>query len=644
MKFSKCLLLSAFAGAAAVLQAEVPELLEVVPDAKGYELIAKFNPLKYSSEGYIAENVDSISGDLKKVGYLLKLTDKQDQKTFVFVTMDPFAPELVATTVPTTTGKIYQQYVNNLEVVSNVPAVKTGKFEKGNIEFWGLNYGGNNALKIPGANDSLDFGDSVAKDGNYGSMQVHNYLEKQTVFSFNCFGAGSGCDLGIGNCPTGKNPDWTFSKSGNNYKQAEIYVVGQFDNYKYTPVAKLDAQKISINGTINKSVVSYAPGEEIVFTINADLAGQDALAQGYTINYVRTGDDGKTENGSAKATEPVIVKTSMDKPGFVRVRATIADGKGRAVRKKNNDKLEEVFFDGGAGVDVDKLEQAVAEPADFDAFWAKQKALLDQVPVKAKMDKINTANGVDIYAVSVDCAGSRPVTGYLTIPINAADKSLKANVAFQGYGTGVQQPPTGGPSDQIYFNVNAHGYDLGQNKDYYDKFFEAIKSNGQGYAFDKIQNADPEKAYFRDMALRVMRALQFVKTLPQWDGKNLYASGGSQGGLQCIWAGGLDKDVTGVYSGITWCCDFAGTTIGRQGGWRPDYVEGLNYFDAVNHAKRIKCFTEITRAGLGDYVCPPSGIAILYNNLKVPKKITYVQGSTHGFVPKDPQKFIVEQK
>jgi len=52
----------------------------------------------------------------------------------------------------------------------------------------------------------------------------------------------------------------------------------------------------------------------------------------------------------------------------------------------------------------------------------------------------------------------------------------------------------------------------------------------------------------------------------------------------------------------------------------------------------------ISRAGLGDYVCPPSGLAILYNNIKSPKNIVWVQGSTHGFVPQNPQKFVVEQK
>jgi len=53
-------------------------------------------------------------------------------------------------------------------------------------------------------------------------------------------------------------------------------------------------------------------------------------------------------------------------------------------------------------------------------------------------------------------------------------------------------------------------------------------------------------------------------------------------------------------------------------------------------AKRIRnAEVVITRAGLGDYTCPPSGLAISYNNLATPRKtIRWVQGSDHSFVPK----------
>jgi hypothetical protein len=42
----------------------------------------------------------------------------------------------------------------------------------------------------------------------------------------------------------------------------------------------------------------------------------------------------------------------------------------------------------------------------------------------------------------------------------------------------------------------------------------------------------------------------------------------------------------------------------------------------------------LTRAGLGDYVCPPSGLEISYLNLATPDKtIHWYQGSDHGQIP-----------
>ncbi len=648
MKMLRWSMAAAAALTVSSLSAEVPELTQLVPEAKGYEVIYKLNPLEYLRNGYQVDNGDSYSGTLKRIGYLLKLTDKQGKMTWTFVSMDPFSQDLNQVGVPNTGSGVVQTYVNNMEVFSNSPNVKTGKFEKGNIEFWPNNYAGNNSKEIPGATGAFDFGDTATQpvDG-YGSMQVHNYLQKQTVFAFNKLKASNECDLGIGNNPAkGGQPDWTFSSSGKNYKSAELYVVGKFENLKINKVVKLDGEKVSCNATSEKAF--YAPGESMKFLVNIDFGKQDVPSKPYYVNWTRTGDDGKRAAGREQVAvgKPVVITTSLDKPGFVRIQAYLTDHKGRAVQKRNwRKQLENISFEGGAGVQPEKLQPAAEEPADFDAFWAKQKAKLAAVPVKYKMDKVGSTKNVDIYAVTVDCAGPRPVTGYLTIPVGAKDKSLGAFASYQGYGTPIPRPPQDGPRGQIRFHVNAHGCDLGKDKAYYDDFFAKIKSNGQIYAFDAKQNSDPEKAYFNGMALRVMRSLQFLKALPQWNGKDLVVSGGSQGGLQTIWAAALDPDVSHADSSITWCCDFAGPTKGRLNGWRPGYVPALNYYDCVFHAKRIKCPIVISRAGLGDYVCPPSGLAVLYNNIASPrKKINWVQGSTHGFVPKNAQKFVVEKK
>jgi cephalosporin-C deacetylase-like acetyl esterase len=80
--------------------------------------------------------------------------------------------------------------------------------------------------------------------------------------------------------------------------------------------------------------------------------------------------------------------------------------------------------------------------------------------------------------------------------------------------------------------------------------------------------------------------------------------------------------------------------LGRIRGWRPDYTEGLAYYDGANMAKRIRRETAVS-IGLGDYTCPPSGVAVVYNHIMAPKRIAYTQGATHGYTPPNPAKQVV---
>ncbi len=397
----------------------------------------------------------------------------------------------------------------------------------------------------------------------------------------------------------------------------------------------------SMTGTTEKAF--YAPGETMTFAMKC------AHADGMTLHWTRMGDDGKTMSGSEKVVpgKPILIKASIDRPGFVRILASFTDKDGKKVYTVRSGRKTEYFFDGGAGVMPEKLSGS-PEPTDFDAFWTKQKERLAAVPMKATMTKVPNKNPkVEVYAVSVTCAGPRPVTGYLSIPAGAAVKSLPASVHFEGYGGYQLRTCVGDNESEIVFHINAHGYELGHDTAFFRKFWEGIKSNGQIYAFDPVQNSNPETAYFNGMSLRVMRALEFVKSLPQWDGKQLRAAGESQGALQATWAASLVPGVTTCDLGIIWCCDLAGVARNKRlNGWRPAYVPALDYYDAANHAKRIPRFCPVTiaRAGLGDYTCPPSGLAIFYNNLKTPKKIVWYQGTTHGYIPPSPQTWTVSEK
>ncbi|MDR1963101.1 MAG: 9-O-acetylesterase [Planctomycetaceae bacterium] len=216
---------------------EIPErgtFDTLVPEGKNFKLLYSFDPTKPQLSGdktqlvYKTDKSREIVGKIKRVGYFLYLKPKDGKEQFVFVTMPPLDPNLAKIGVPTkASGARFQKTVSDVTVFSNVSGIETGTFGSGcNVEFWDCNYASPNTASISGANDQkFDFGDqmSPATSPGYGSMQIHNFAKKQTVFSFNNFGAGSGCDVGIGNNPAGE-PDWTFSKSAQNYSGGQLMI------------------------------------------------------------------------------------------------------------------------------------------------------------------------------------------------------------------------------------------------------------------------------------------------------------------------------------------------------------------------------------------------------------------------------------
>ena len=389
----------------------------------------------------------------------------------------------------------------------------------------------------------------------------------------------------------------------------------------------IDLRKVRIIGKTNRSALSYREKEEMVFTFRADFG--KFSPKGYFLSYVRQGDDGREFSGRIEADRPLVVRTSLDKPGFVSVTATLTDADGKA---------QKVAFYAGAAVKPEQLE-ACEEPQDFDAFWAKQLARLDAVPFIGKvLEQLVWQNKeLRVYAVSIPCVG-RPATGYLVVPANARMKSLPAEIVFDGYGAFKQQIPKSGSTKKIVLRLNAHGQELGKDAAYYKKFFQSINSRGYGYAKDPEQNRDPETAYFNGMIFRALRGVAYLKNRPEWDGKNLEACGTSQGGLQTVWVTALDPAVSRAWVQVPWCCDLAGNAKkGRFTGSSLKYVPALDYYDPVFMAKRIRhARVVIHRAGLGDSICPPSGLAVFYKNLATPvKSIRWVQGSDHSFVPGD---------
>ena len=315
----------------------------------------------------------------------------------------------------------------------------------------------------------------------------------------------------------------------------------------------------------------------------------------------------------------------------------------------------------GFAVDPYEIRPGSVEPEDFKKFWDDAKAELAKIPVKElerkemKVTNDLLKNAPNYFAfriaapmpspaalegkfkcwdVKVACVDGVPVSGYLTMPAGAKPKSLPVIVSFLGAPGGSARMAFA--DDVIRFDVNPHGFENGHPREYYSK---KHSTTHRAYMFRNSNNRD--KCYFRGMYLRVARALEYVKTLPEYDGKTLIVVGNSQGGGQSLVAGGIDPDVKLLYASVPAMCDHGGRWVNRRPGWpklfnvkkgkpvRPDVAKNAPYFDAAFFAKYIKAEAYLT-VGLVDAVCAPTSVFAAYNNIPGKKHITILPTHGHG--------------
>ena len=398
----------------------------------------------------------------------------------------------------------------------------------------------------------------------------------------------------------------------------------RFRNVRVVEAAIADYSQYQVTGTANRADAAYRPGEEMVFSFRILRQGREIPGR---LRIVRSSDDGRTETfeREVKAGQPCEVRASLNQPGFVMVKAMLLDPSGMPARRNNG---RNVQYGLAGGVGAETLKQGVPESADFDAYWSRAKEQLAAVPLRELERKVLKETAVStIYDVKVACAGNRPVSGYLSIPKGAKPGSLPLRIYFDGYA--VHSAQVRESPKAICFFVNAHGIENNREAAYYTAL---ARGELRGYGFRNEENQKPESCYFNNMILRDLRALEYARSLPEWNRKEIYLIGGSQGAFQTVAVAGLSEGITSCDISIPWFCDLGGVKIGRVRGWRPEYAPGLGYFDTVNFARRVKCPVKIT-AGLSDWVCPPSGVWVLYNNLPGPAELTMLQGLDHAVYP-----------
>jgi cephalosporin-C deacetylase len=364
----------------------------------------------------------------------------------------------------------------------------------------------------------------------------------------------------------------------------------------------------------------YKAGEEVVFTVQVLKNGN--LMENVTVDYELGPEyfpdilkkDVLLKDGK------MVLKSSMKKPGFLRCK----------VRAK----CDGLHYDGmaTAAIDEDKIEPTTKKPEDFDTFWTKAIAEARKLPLDAKLlllpDRCTSTQNVYEVSFQNENPGSR-IYGILIMP----KKEGKYPAVLQVPGAGIR--PYNGfnlGDDVITLEIGIHGIPVTLSPSVYlDLRLSALQN------YQEFNKNDKDKFYYKRVYLGCVRAIDFLTSLPQYDGETVGVTGGSQGGALSIVTAALDSRVKFLAALYPALCDYAGYLNKRAGGWphyfqtaepKPGEVETLAYYDVVNFARRIKVPGWYSW-GYNDYVCPPTSMYSAYNVIPATKELHVYMETAH---------------
>lgn len=288
------------------------------------------------------------------------------------------------------------------------------------------------------------------------------------------------------------------------------------------------------------------------------------------------------------------------------------------------------------GFSVDKIKPYTQEPQDFRSFWQKNVEELKLVPMSytKELYKDYCTDKIDCYLVKlqIDKMG-HSMYGFLFYPKNAQPGKHPVVLCPPGAGIKTINDPMRNKyyaeNGFVRFEVEIHGLDPRIPSETFGEISRAFNDRNGGYLANGLENKDIY--YMKHVYVGLVRCIDFLTSLPEWDGKNVAVQGGSQGGALAIIAAGLDSRVTQCVANHPALSDMAGYAAkGGTGGYphfcrqpqilsNKDCLNTLAYFDVVNFARYVKAPTYLTW-GYNDVTCPPTTSYAVWNTLKCTKE------------------------
>jgi cephalosporin-C deacetylase len=286
--------------------------------------------------------------------------------------------------------------------------------------------------------------------------------------------------------------------------------------------------------------------------------------------------------------------------------------------------------------ELERYRPEIAEPSDFDAFWADTIAVArsaDTVP--ARFERVDTGlRSVETFDVTFPGFDGQPIRGWLQLPAGA-DGPLPCVVTYIGYGGGRSLP-----ADHLVWASAGYAHLVmdtrGQGSTWSPSDTADAGVTGEPQAPGVLTRGieDPARYYYRRLMTDAVRAVDAAKDHPAVDAARVAVGGGSQGGGLALAVAGLRSDLRAAVIDVPFLCHFRRASEITD---KEPYVEianwcrvhrervdtafrTLDYFDGVHFASRASA-PALFSVALMDEVCPPSTVYAAYNRYAGPKRI-----------------------
>ncbi|MEM9919484.1 MAG: Ig-like domain-containing protein [Bacteroidota bacterium] len=285
-----------------------------------------------------------------------------------------------------------------------------------------------------------------------------------------------------------------------------------------------------------------------------------------------------------------------------------------------------------ATFDPHKIKAFEDEPSDFDSYWQNQKSALAAIPLDAQLSPYTSTAYATTYRVNLASIDNRRVYGYISIP--NGNGPFPAVLSLPSFGS---QPNVVTPAPDIAERGGAISLTISIHNAEPDQF------DPTSYQPDVL--TDQNQLYGRYALLAGIRAIDYLFSRNDFDGKSLAVNGVSQGGGLAVMLAGIDNRVqlmvqsnashcqhSGLQydraSGFPFYLDRSRTTVGTAAHERAT-LDATAYLDVVHFAKRYNG-PSLSVISYEDETCPAATVFAAFNQLQGQKILLNARDLDHN--------------